>query len=163
MSLGIWYESLMRWVGEATRVLAMGRVFVRQRCDAEGRMRAVRVPEHLDVLADMACGAQAHIQISAVTGFAERQGITLHGSQATLRFAGGKLLGGRRGDEAMFEIAISEQERGAWRVEQEFIGAIRSQEQVRLTSFDTGVKYMAFTDAVSQSMVSGAAVPVAAV
>ena len=25
MSMGIWYEALMRWVGEATRILAMGK------------------------------------------------------------------------------------------------------------------------------------------
>src|SRR5262249_54951158 len=61
MSMGIWYEAIMRWVGEATRVVAQGKTFVRMRKDASGIMRAVRIPEHLDVIADMACGAQAHL------------------------------------------------------------------------------------------------------
>src|SRR5690606_13402664 len=50
MTLGIWYEALMRWVGTATRVMAMGRTFVKMRPDASGTLRAVRVPEHLDVI-----------------------------------------------------------------------------------------------------------------
>ena len=35
-----------------------------------------------------------------------------------------------------------------WRVEEEFIGAIRGQEQVRRTSFADAVNYMEFTEAV---------------
>lgn len=161
LSLGIWYECLLRWVGEATRVMAMGRVFVKQRRDDQGHMRAVRVPEHLDVLADLACGAQAHIQVSAVTGHAGPPGMTLFGSDATLRFTGSELLGGRPDDQALAPIAIPEGERSGWRVEAEFVGAIRRQEQVRLTSFETGVKYMAFIDAVAQSLATSASVPVA--
>ena len=33
MSLGIWYETVMRWVGEATAVMAMGKTFVAMRRD----------------------------------------------------------------------------------------------------------------------------------
>jgi predicted dehydrogenase len=162
LSLGIWYEVLLRWVGEATRVSAMGRVFVRQRQDETGALRAVRVPEHIDVLAEMACGAQAHLQISAVAGHAGAAEVTLFGSDGTLRFSDGQLFAGRRNEAALTALAIPDAERGGWRVEEEFIGAIRGQEQVRLTSFATGVKYMAFTEAVAQSMASGVAVPVQA-
>ena len=31
-------------------------------------LTGVRVPDHVDVLAEMACGAQAHMVFSAVTG-----------------------------------------------------------------------------------------------
>jgi predicted dehydrogenase len=70
LAMGIWYEALMRWVGEASRVIAMSKVFVKQRKDATGKMAAVRVPEHIDILADMVCGAQTHLQFSAVMGLA---------------------------------------------------------------------------------------------
>lgn len=160
MSMGIWYESVMRWVGEATRVMAMGRTFVKQRADAEGNLRAVRVPEHLDVLADMACGAQAHLQISAVTGQAGSPSLTLYGSEGTLRFTEGMLLGAQRGSDALAPLPIPDEERGAWRVEEEFVGAIRGEETIKLTSFDTGVKYMAFTEAVTRSLAEGVAVPI---
>jgi predicted dehydrogenase len=150
----------MRWVGEATRVQALGKVFVKQRRDDQGGLRAVRVPEHLDVLADLACGAQAHIQVSAVTGHAGPAEAHLYGSEGTLRISEGQLWGGRRDSAGLAPVAIPEAERGGWRVEAEFVGAIRGQEQVRLTTFDTGVKYMAFTEAVAQSAATGAAVPV---
>ena len=52
-------------------------------------------------------------------------------------------------------VEIPAYERQDWRVEAEFIGAIRGQEQVRLTDFATGVRYMAFTDAVNESAATG--------
>jgi len=161
LNLGIWYECLMRWVGGATRVMAMGRVFVKQRRDERGHLRALRVPEHLDVIADMACGAQAHLQFSAVTGHAGPTEVRLFGSEATLRFSDGQLSGGRRDEPELAPVAIPENERGGWRVEAEFIGAIRGEEQIRLTSFEIGAKHMAFIEAVAQSLASGASVPVA--
>ena len=58
-----------RWVGGATRVLAMSKTVCSLRVDqATAAARAVTVPDHVDVLAEMACGAQAHFQFSAVRG-----------------------------------------------------------------------------------------------
>jgi len=158
MSMGIWYEALLRWVGEATRVMAMGQTVVKMRQDERGRMKAVRIPDHLDIMAEMACGAQAHFQLSSLTGLDGAMGATLFGSGGTLRFSGGKLYGGRRGDEALTEITIPVEEQGAWRVEEEFVNAIRGHEVITHTDFETGVKYMVFTEAVSRSLASGQAV-----
>ncbi|MFL5807833.1 MAG: Gfo/Idh/MocA family protein [Roseiflexaceae bacterium] len=158
MTLGIWYEAVIRWVGAATRVLALGKTFTRMRRDASGVMRAVRVPEHLDVIADMACGAQAHFQVSGVTGLAGASEARLFGSAGTLRFSEGRISGGRPGDAELAEIAIPRHEAGAWRVEEEFVNAIRGREPVTHTSFEDGVRYMEFTEAVARSMAGGAAV-----
>lgn len=159
MSMGIWYESLLRWVGEATRVTAMGKTFVKTRRTAEGRSAPVRIPEHIDVLGDLACGAQLHLQVSGVTGLSGGPEAWLFGSEATLRFSGDKLFGGRRGDKALAEIEIAPHEAGAWRVEQEFVNAIRGLEPITHTSFEDGVKYMEFTEAVTRSMQEGRAIP----
>ena len=43
-------------------------------------------------------------------------------------------------------------------MEDEFIGAIRGEEQIKLTSFEDGVKYMEFTEAVTRSAQSREAV-----
>lgn len=158
MSLGIWYEAILRWVGAASRVTATGKTFVRMRKDAGGTLRAARVPEHIDVLAEMDCGAQAHIQISSVTGLAGAAEAWLFGSAGTLRFSGGRLYGGQRGDSELKELTIPPEQAGGWRVEQEFINAIRGQETITHTSFEDGVKYMEFTEAAARSMASGAAV-----
>lgn len=158
MGLGIWYEALLRWVGAAERVQAMGKTFVRMRKDTAGRMRAVRVPEHIDVVAAMACGAQAHIQISAVTGLAGPPEACLFGGLGTLRFSQNTLYGGRRGDSALAEIPIPADEAGGWRVEADFVDAIRGRRPITHTTFEDGVKYMEFTEAVATSIATGAAV-----
>ena len=158
MSMGIWYEALIRWVGEATRIMAMGKTFVKMRPDADGVMRSVRIPEHIDVIGDLACGAQLHIQVSTVAGLAGAPEVYVFGSNGTLRFSGNKLYGGQKGDAELSEIDIPDTEVGEWRVEEEFVNAIRGNEVITHTDFDTGVKYMEFTEAVTRSMQSGTAI-----
>ena len=158
MSMGIWYEAMMRWVGEATRVIAVGKTFVKMREDEDGVMRSVRVPEHIGIIADMVCGAQAHYQISSVTGLSGASEAFLYGTQGTLRFSNDKLYGGTRNDSALSEIEIPSEEKGAWRVEEEFVNAIRGEEIITHTSFEDGVKYMEFTEAVTLSMMAGEAI-----
>ena len=159
MALGSMYEVLMRWVGEATRVMAMGKTLVKTRQDPQrGTLRAVRIPDHLDVIADMACGAQAHFSFSQVTGLPPESGISVYGSEGTLRFSGGRLHGGRRDDTALREIIIPAQEEGSWRVEEEFINAIRGKEAITHTTFEDGAKYMEFTEAVARSVAEGRAI-----
>ena len=158
MTMGIWYEAIMRWVGHATRVTAFTKTFVKMRRSEEGDMKAVRVPEHIDVLADMVCGAQLHLQVSSVTGLAGAPEIYLFGSKGTLRFSQNKLFGGQRDDQELSEIAIPAKEKGGWRVEEEFINAIRGKEPVTHTSFEDGVKYMEFTEAALRSAADGLAI-----
>lgn len=155
MSMGIWYEALLRWVGHATQVAAYGKTFVKQRRGPDGLLKPVRVPDHIDVLAEMECGAQLHLQVSAVTGLAGPPEVWLFGSRATLRFSQGKLYGGQRGDDSLAEIAIKPEDQGGWRVEEEFVNAIRGLEPVTHTTFEDGVKYMEFTEAALRSMADG--------
>lgn len=164
MSLGIWYETVLRWVGEAQKVLAMGKVFVKKRRRPESdQMSTVSIPEHLSVLAEMECGAQALFSISQVTGLFPEQSATLYGSEGTIRFEGGQLFGGRRGADSLSEIPIPDSEKGFWRVEEEFINAIRGEEPVKFTPFQIGVKYMAFAEAVMQSIMQGRLIVVAGI
>ena len=158
MTMGIWYEAMLRWVGEATSVVAKGKTFTPMRLDEEGRLMGVRIPDHIDIVADLACGGQAHIQVSNVTGFGEPPSATIYGSEGTLRFSEDVLSGGRRGDDGLSEIEVPDDEAGGWRVEEEFISAIRGHEEITHTDFETGVKYMEFTEAVYLSRRSGAAV-----
>jgi len=158
MTMGIWYEALLRWVGGATKVAALGKTYVKQRKGENGTLKPVRIPEHIDIIGDLACGAQLHMQVSSVAGLLGGPEAYLFGSEGTLRFADNKLFGGRRGDKALAEIEIPANEAGAWRVEEEFVNAIRGLEEITHTSFEDGVRYMEFTEAVTRSMQSGSAV-----
>lgn len=158
MSMGIWYECLTRWVGPAKAVMARTRVAVPYRLDAErGERRAVDVPDHVEVLADLANGAIARMHWSAVAGLMPGPEVWLFGSEGTLRFEsqGAVLSGGRRGDKEMARIPIPEDKTYRWRVEEEFVNAIRGREPVRRTSFVDAVHYMDFTEAVHISSREG--------
>ena len=160
MGLGIWYETLMRWIGPAKRLVAMGKTFVKMRPDPDtGEMISIRIPEHLDVIAHMECGAQAHLSFSQVSGLGDASEISLYGSKGTLRYKDKKVFGGQVGDRSLEEIRIPPEEEGTWRVEEEFINAIRGIESIKYTTFEDGVKYMEFTEAVNISMDKGIMVP----
>lgn len=160
LNMGIWYEALMRWLGPATKVMAMTKVSVNRRFDDGGAPRAVTVPDHVDILCDMACGAQAHLAFSVVTGLVPSADVCLFGTEGTLRYEHSTqtLSGGRRGEKALQPMSIPSDKQGKWRVEEEFINAIRGKEKITHTSFDDGVKYMEFTEAVTRSAQTGQAV-----
>ncbi len=153
LTMGIWYEAMMRWVGPASRVMAMTKVCVPQRKDTSGLLRTVTVPDHVDVTANLACGAIAHLRFSTVTGLAPANEAWLFGTEGTLRLDTStlELYGGRRRDKKLQKIVIPQEEQGRWRVEEEFIGAIRGKEKVTRTSFEDGARYMEFTEAVIRS------------
>lgn len=165
-SLGITYETIMRWVGPATRVTAIGKTFVPTRIDNSGATQAMQLPDHLEILADMACGATLHLQISNVLGHS-MPGTTIYGSEGTLRISGDQLHGARRGDDALIPLPIppAKPRPGplippGWRVEEEFCAAIRGEGTIKRNTFEIGVQYMAFTEAVHRSMGEGLTVPV---
>ncbi len=162
MGMGIWYETIMRYVGPASKVSAMTRTFVNRRKDDDGVVRAVSVPDHVNVLCEMACGAQADFSWSTVTGLQTGTDFWIFGSDGTINLQGAPfntVLGGKRGDKELSEIPIAPERRGKWRVEEEFCRAIRGEEQVTHTPFDIGVQYMEFTEAVTRSAQSGEVVP----
>ena len=141
--MGIWYEALIRWVGPAVRVMAITKVNVSRRRNANGDLETVTVPDHAEILCQMACGAQAHLSFSAVTGLARCPEVWLFGTEGTLHLDGTAdgytLRGGRPGDKKLAEIAIPSEKQGRWRVEEEFVSAIRGNEKVTHTSFEDGV------------------------
>ena len=71
-----------------------------------------------------------------------------------------KMVQQKAGDKALAEIPIPAAQRVGWRVEEEFVNAVRGREPVSHTTFEDGVRYMEFTDAVSASAASGQAVAV---
>jgi hypothetical protein len=64
----------------------------------------------------------------------------------------GKLWTAVKGDNQFKEYPVPENEAAEWRVEEEFINAIRGEESVKYTSFSEGVKYMKFVEGVTKSM-----------
>ena len=154
MAMGIYYEAIVRWTSRATKVVAKAKTFTKQRPDENGILQSVYIPEHLDVVADLECGAQMHLQQSSVTSFMEDDSIYLFGSHGTLRIKGNRLFGATKNDNQLKEFKIEECERGQWQVEADFVAAIRGERNITHTTFADGLHYMQFTDAVNRSLVS---------
>ena len=163
MNMGIWYEAMMRWLGPARRLMALGKVAVARRQGADGKLQDVKVPDHLEIIADLARGALARLRFSAIAAFGPANEAWIYGSDGTLRLEADarKLWLGRRGDKALAEVPIPAEQRIGWRVEEEFVNAVRGREKITRTNFEDGVRYMEFTDAVTRSMTEGRAVEVA--
>ena len=137
----------------------MTRTFANRRLDENGVMQAVTVPDHVNVLAEMGCGAAADFSWSAATGLQTGMEFWIFGDEGTISLQGppfDTVLGGKRGDEALAPLPIMN--RGKWRVEEEFCNAVRGIEPVTHTPFDIGVQYMEFTEAVTRSSQTGQAI-----
>jgi predicted dehydrogenase len=159
LSMGIWYEAMIRWVGPATRVMAMTKVNVPNRRDWDGDWQAVTIPDHVDILCELASGAQAHMRLSAVSGLSRGNEVWLYGSEGTIHLDQQlNVYGGQRGDSRLSEIPNSPENQDHWRVEEEFISAIQGKEQITRTPFNVGVHYMEWTEAVTRSAQTGQAI-----
>ena len=159
MMMGIWYEAMMRWVGPANTVHAVGQAVVKHRKDETGRRIAMPIPDLIDVLCRMEQGGQMRMSVSTVLGLAPGTEVSLFGTEGTIKLAEGddgfELLSGRRGDDALKPVKIAPEKVGGWRVEEEFINAVRGTEAVTHTDLVTAVKYMEWSDAVCQSLNTG--------
>ncbi|MFN8620014.1 MAG: Gfo/Idh/MocA family oxidoreductase [Chloroflexota bacterium] len=161
MSLGIQYEAFLRWLPAATAVSAVASIAIPTMPDPRGGDPiAVDVPDHLSVVAELPGPAILTMELSA-TRRAEPNAAWLYGTEGTLRldWETGALEIAEPGG-AWAPVELRPGEAGGWRVEQDFIDAIRLGTPVTRTDFATGVRYMAFTDAVVEAARTGARVPV---
>src|SRR3569833_1034992 len=105
------------------------------------------LPDHVDVIGELEQGGQYRYSVSAAIGHApNRSEVRVFGTEGTVVFAqdnAGKsqLLAGKRGDPALHVVPVPGDGDG-WRVEEEFINAIRGVEPVTYTDFVLGTKYM---------------------
>jgi predicted dehydrogenase len=161
MMLGIYAEVVQRWLGDTKRVTAQAKVFVNRRVDPEsGRDVEVLIPDSITVAAEMACGARASYLFSAVAPVAQRTGITVYGTEGVIAWEGGDRMATAKLGGQLEPREPDPGLAGAWRVEQDFVESIREGKPVTLTSFEDGVRYMEFTDAVWQSWNEGRVVEV---
>ncbi|MCW5548482.1 MAG: Gfo/Idh/MocA family oxidoreductase [Opitutaceae bacterium] len=149
LTLGIYYEVLLRWLDEDVRVAsAVAETLTPERPDGTGRLVPVTVPDRVSIRGRCAGGAEFSAEFSGIEKADPRNEIILTGDKATLRLdltAGALWLQEPNGAARRIEPAVAD--RDEWRVEADFVASIRHGVPVRLTDFDTGVRYMRFTEA----------------
>lgn len=143
LALGILHETLTRWIPNPSWVFASAKTASPQ---------ATR-PDSVHIMTELAGGARGLYHLSGVVHHGGGFGIELFGASGTIKydFASDRLLVASSDDGTVQEVAVPKDKQGGWRVEADFIEAIRGGDKPTLTNFAGGVRYMEFTEAVERS------------
>lgn len=156
LNIGASYESMMRWFGRGNRVMAMSKIHVPYRRQANGDLTSVTIPDHVDILYELANGAQVHMRMSATTGLSSGNQLWIYGSEGTIYVDQQQnVFAGRRGDTQLSEVPNPPEQQAYYRVEEQFTNAIRGKEPITMVPFEAGVHYMEWTEAVYRSAQTG--------
>lgn len=157
MTLGILYESVARWLGDAEEVGAVLVNFAPSQAGPDGSPVGADIADHAIVTARFRGNVIGTFEVSAYARFSPPSAVSIFGTEGAVHvdLATQQIAIARPAAAPPEPVEIPAGERGAWRVEEAFIGAIRGDEPVTLNDFATGVAYMAFTDAVHASSETG--------
>lgn len=156
MTMGIFNETVRRYAGHEKSVSAFGKTFIAERTDPEtSAVLAADVPDSLGILAEHENGAVAVYHFSSVARLGRNATFEFYGTRGSFKLEGGKGWIALGDDKSFRELEVAPEKQGGWRVEEEFVEAIREGKPVTHTNFEDGVKYMEFTEAVQQSMREG--------
>ena len=149
LTLGIYVEVLQRWLGDITGVFARGKILQPIRQGYE-----VLIPDLLTVICAFANGAEGVLEFSGVDALAQADRMEVYGDRGTLTydFSSDLVQAGQVADRALQAIAIPLELEGEWRVEDDFLAAVKSKGRVRPhPDFEDGVAYMRVVQAVADS------------
>jgi predicted dehydrogenase len=154
LTVGIYAEVLQRWLGVPRRIHAQAKVCVPKR---EGYV--VHIPDVVQVFGQWPNGLAGSLEWSGVAQFPPDETLTVCGRDGTLvyNFTTDEVMGGRRGDKELRALSIPPELVTAWSVEKDFIDAVVHGGHPE-PSFETGVQYLEFTEAVQLSARGGHAV-----
>src|SRR5215813_10042402 len=149
LTLGIYIEVLQRWLGDITGVFARGKIIQPLR-----EAYNVIVPDLLTVLCSFESGAEGVLEFSGINALAEGDRLEIYGNTGTLTydFTADVMQTGKVGDRALHVVDIPTELEGEWRVEEDFLAAVKSKGRVHPhPNFEDGLRYMRVVQAVSDS------------
>src|SRR5437763_9893978 len=149
LTLGIYIEVLERWLGDITGVFARGKIIHPIREGYE-----VIIPDLLTVLCSFENGAEGVLEFSGINALAQGDRLAVYGSAGTMTydFNSDVTQAGRLGDRALHVVELPPELEGEWRVEEDFLAAVKSKGRVRPhPTFEDGVRYMRVVQAVADS------------
>ena len=156
MTMGIFNETVRRYAGHEKSVMAQGKVFIGERTHPDpGGSNKADVPDSLGILTEHENGAVGVYHFSSVARLGRNATFEFYGTKGSFKLEAGRGFVALDGDKAFRELEVAPEKQGSWRVEQEFVDAIREDAPVTHTNFEDGVKYMEFTEAVQLSLREG--------
>ena len=153
MTLGMWNEVANRWLGPTVRVAALAR------SHRHGGSARMGVPDSVAVAAQLECGATASYHFSNWAAGSPGSRIEIYGDRGALVYRlFAEEIRGLTGTGAEFEpIPIPREERRVQDTDARFIRAILEGTPVA-PSFQEGLLYMQFLEAVALSLKTGRSV-----
>ena len=148
LSVGIYAEVLGRIFGDPVNLCAQGRVAMEYR----GEYR-VQIPDVVHVIGVWPSGMQGVMQWSGVAQFGGSDTLEVFGSEGTVKYDFGtdQIMVGKSGTKELAVAAVPQEYVKNWTVEEDFIRAVREGGHPE-PSFESGVRYMKFVEAVAESM-----------
>jgi predicted dehydrogenase len=149
LTLGIYVEVLQRWLGDITGVFARGKVINPIRQGYE-----VIIPDLLAVLCSFENGSEGVLEFSGINAHAPGDRLEIYGHRGTLTydFATDIVQAGKVGDKGLRVIDLPPELESEWRVEDDFLAAVKSKGRVRPhPDFEDGLRYMRVVQAVADS------------
>ncbi|MBV8352868.1 MAG: Gfo/Idh/MocA family oxidoreductase [Verrucomicrobia bacterium] len=159
LTLGIYAEVVQRWFGPITHVFAHQKMINPVRYGYE-----IRIPDMVTVLCKFESGMEGVMEFSGVALFETSDRLQVFGNQGMLSydFSTDRIIGGRLEEKDASEIDIPPELEQRWRVEEDFIAAVRSPASIQpQPSFAVGVQYMRVVQAVADSVALGSEVQIA--
>src|SRR6266481_511073 len=149
LTLGIYVEVLQRWLGDISGVFGRGKMV-----DPVRQGYEVIIPDLLTVLCVFENGAEGVLEFSGIDALAPSDRLEIYGSAGTLTYDFGSdiVQTGKLGDRALHNVDLAPELEGEWRVEEDFLAAVKSKGRVRpRPNFEEGVRYMRVVQAVADS------------
>src|SRR4030095_14580422 len=139
LTLGIYIEVLQRWLGDITGVFARGKIIQPLR-----EAYNVIVPDLLTVLCSFESGAEGVLEFSGINALSEGDRLEIYGNKETRTydFTADVMQAGKIGDRALNVVEIPTELEGEWRVEEDFLAAVKSKGRgVSPPQFEKGPRY----------------------
>jgi predicted dehydrogenase len=158
LTLGIYIEVLQRWLGDINGVFARGKIISPIRQGYE-----VIIPDVLNVLCSFDNGAEGVLEFSGISAAAAGDRVEIYGDKGTLvyDFATDIVQIAKIGDKGLQVVDLPPDLVTEWRVEDDFIAAVKSKGRVRPNpDFEEGLRYMRVVQAVADSRARNAWVEV---
>ncbi|MCX6008119.1 MAG: Gfo/Idh/MocA family oxidoreductase [Chloroflexi bacterium] len=148
LSVGIYAEVLGRFMGYPYSLCAQGRVCIEERNGDQ-----VKIPDFIQVIGQWPEKLAGVMEWSGVAQFAPHETVEIYGSEGALvyDFATDEILAGHHMDGKLVTVTIPPTFVKSWTVEADFIQAVRQGGQPQ-PSFEVGLRYMEFVEAVNCSM-----------
>jgi predicted dehydrogenase len=165
LQVGIWAEALIAWLGECRELSATTATPIPTKRDEDGKLYEIRIPQTVIIDGTLENGATLGEHHSGLAQHEAMNFVTIYGSEATLRVDAMQQVSMGKLGESMQPVQVPIEMQRDWRVERDFIEAVRAARRGEAWSVDPdfhdGLKYMKKMEAVDCAARTGQRVKLA--